>query len=96
MTLATEPRPAQLPLPGGRPGATVRLHPILTGELHAPRSYIERPQGRLVRERVYLKLAGRRRSWVWLPVPAFLVEHPSVGVVLILSLIHISEPTRPY
>jgi N-acyl homoserine lactone hydrolase len=93
MTLATEPTPARLPLPGGREGATVRLHPILTGELHAPRSYVERPQGRFLRERVYMNLIGPRKRWLWLPVPAFLVEHPGVGPVLIDTGLHPSCAT---
>ncbi len=34
MATAAEPLPAQLPLPGGRPGATVRVHPLLTAHGH--------------------------------------------------------------
>ena len=44
---AAEPRPAELPLPGGRRGATVRLHPLLCGRSVAPPAYLLRESGRL-------------------------------------------------
>jgi glyoxylase-like metal-dependent hydrolase (beta-lactamase superfamily II) len=88
MPVATEPRPASLPLPGGRPNATVRVHPIVTGEMHAPRIYTERPTGRLAAVRIVAGLLGPRRRWNWLPVPAFLVEHPGVGAILIDTGLH--------
>ena len=36
MATAAEPLPAELPLPGGRPGTTVRVHPLLTATMTAP------------------------------------------------------------
>ncbi len=93
MPVASEPRPAQLPLRGGRPGATVRVHPILTGELRAPRAYTDRPVGPLAAPRIAAQLLGPRARWDWLPVPAFLVEHPSIGAVLIDTGLHPSCAT---
>ncbi len=93
MAVVTEPRPASLPLAGGRPGATVRVHPIITGEMHAPRVYTDAPQGRLSSIRVATKFLGPRRRWDWLPVPAFLVEHPGVGPILIDTGLHPSCAT---
>jgi pimeloyl-ACP methyl ester carboxylesterase len=47
MATAAEPRPAELPLPGGREGAAVRLHPLLCGRSVAPPAYLLRQPGRL-------------------------------------------------
>jgi N-acyl homoserine lactone hydrolase len=77
MAAITEPRAAALPLTGGRPGASVRVHPIITGEMHAPRAYTDAPVGRLSSIKVAGKFLGPRGRWDWLPVPAFLIEHPT-------------------
>jgi glyoxylase-like metal-dependent hydrolase (beta-lactamase superfamily II) len=94
VSVSTEPRPAQLPLAGGQEGATVRLHPLLTGEMHAPPGLLERPSGpaKLVRG---LGVGRRRNDWLWLPVPAFLVEHPGAGPVLIDTGLHPSVALDP-
>lgn len=70
------------PLPGGSEGAVVTVRPLLTGEMRSPGGFLYRPHDlrgrlRLVRE----ALTGRRN--VWLPIPAFLVEHPTAGHMLI-------------
>jgi N-acyl homoserine lactone hydrolase len=87
MPLASECKPAVLPLPGGQSGATVRVHPILTGELHAPPAHTDRPAGRLAPLKIGSQLV-RREGWQWLPVPAFLVEHPGAGSILIDTGLH--------
>jgi N-acyl homoserine lactone hydrolase len=83
-----DPRPAQLPLPGGSPGATVRLHPLLCGDFHGPASFLAAPKSRLGRARVGLAALGSRKNWLWIPVPAFLVEHPTAGPLLIDAGLH--------
>jgi N-acyl homoserine lactone hydrolase len=88
MPLASECKPAVLPLPGGQSGATVRVHPILTGELRAPPAHTDRPTGRLAPLKIGRQLIGRRERWQWLPVPAFLVEHPEAGAILIDTGLH--------
>jgi glyoxylase-like metal-dependent hydrolase (beta-lactamase superfamily II) len=88
MPLATEPRPAALPLPGGRSRASVRVQPILTGEIHAPPAHTDRPRGRFAAPRIAGQLIGSRKRWQWLPVPAFLIEHPGVGAVLVDTGLH--------
>ena len=90
-----EAQPAQLPLPGGRQGATVRLHPLNTGELPGPPAWFEREEGRLAgaaRDRASWSTA--RRSCA-IPVPAFLVEHPGVGPMLIDTGLHPSVAVDP-
>jgi glyoxylase-like metal-dependent hydrolase (beta-lactamase superfamily II) len=82
-----DPRPAQLPLPGGRPDAHVRLRPLLTGDFATPPGYLARPSGRFAGVRG-LGLFHRRKGWSQAPVPAFLVEHPAAGPILVDTGLH--------
>jgi N-acyl homoserine lactone hydrolase len=94
MAIAAEPRPASLPLPGGRRGATVRLHPLLVARLLGPPAYFHRPEGRLAA----LKAMGfrvPRQEWLEVPVVAFLVEHPEAGPLLIDTGFHPSVAAEP-
>ncbi len=88
MAVHTTPRPAELPLPGGREGAAVRLHPLLTGELDAPPAFVERREVPLSDLRTWTTMLLRRGETVPLPVPAFLVEHPGAGLVLVDTGLH--------
>jgi N-acyl homoserine lactone hydrolase len=94
MATAAEPRPAALPLPGGRAGASVRVHPLLTGRAIAPRAALLREPGRLAWRRA-LGLGIGKDDWVPIPIPAFLVEHPSAGPLLIDSGLHASVAVKP-
>jgi N-acyl homoserine lactone hydrolase len=87
MAPAAEPRPAVLPLLGGRNGATVRLHPLLCARMIGPPAYFHREEGRLAA----LKAMGvrvARDRWVEFPIAAFLVEHPGAGHLLIDTGFH--------
>jgi N-acyl homoserine lactone hydrolase len=76
------PEPAVMPAGEGRAGATVRVHPLLTGEILAPPVFFKRPDGPLgLLEGLGLHVPPRR--WQWCPIPAFLVEHPTAGGLLI-------------
>jgi N-acyl homoserine lactone hydrolase len=94
MGTAAEPRPAELPLPGGREGASVRLHPLLTGRMIGPEAWFLRQDGRLA-WRSALGLGVPRRDWLEVPVPAFLLEHPGAGAVLIDTGFHPSVAVDP-
>jgi N-acyl homoserine lactone hydrolase len=94
MATAAEPRPAELPLPGGRPGATVRLHPLLCGRSMAPPAYLMRQQGRLAGVRG-LGIGVPRREWLPIPIVAFLLEHPDAGRILIDTGLHPSAAVKP-
>jgi N-acyl homoserine lactone hydrolase len=94
MTTAAEPRPAELPLPGGREGATVKLHPLLSGRAMAPAGALLRAPGRLGWRRA-LGLGVGKEGWMPIPIPAFLVEHPSAGLVLIDTGLHPSVAVKP-
>jgi glyoxylase-like metal-dependent hydrolase (beta-lactamase superfamily II) len=46
-----------------------------------------------------LGVGRSRRGWLWLPIPAFLVEHPGAGAVLIDTGLHPSvaiDPTQSF
>lgn len=94
MATAAEPRPAQLPLPGGREGATVRLHPLLCARMIAPPGLVHRGEGRLAPLRA-LGVGVSQDDWPELPVQAFLVEHPGAGLVLIDTGFHAAVAVDP-
>jgi N-acyl homoserine lactone hydrolase len=94
MATAAEPRPAELPLPGGRDGASVRFHPLLTGRMIGPEAWLLRQNGRFAWRRAF-GVGVPRREWLELPVPAFLVEHPGAGAVLIDTGLHPSVAVEP-
>jgi N-acyl homoserine lactone hydrolase len=94
MATAAEPRPAELPLPGGLEGARVRLHPLLTGQMIAPEPWFLREEGRLAWRRAF-GMGIKREDWIDVPVPAFLVEHPGVGPILIDTGFHPSVAANP-
>jgi len=89
-----EAQPAQLPLPGGRDGTTVRLHPLNTGSVPMPSAWLEREEGRMATLHA-LGIRVDRSSFMRVPVPAFLVEHPGVGPVMIDTGLHPSVGVDP-
>jgi glyoxylase-like metal-dependent hydrolase (beta-lactamase superfamily II) len=94
MATAAEPRPAELPLPGGHEGASVRVHPLITGRMIGPEAWFLRRDGRLAWRRA-LGLGMTRSERLEFPVPAFLVEHPRAGPVLIDTGFHPSVAVEP-
>jgi glyoxylase-like metal-dependent hydrolase (beta-lactamase superfamily II) len=94
MATAAEPRPAQLPLPGGREGAQVRLHPLLTATARGPIGWFLRPDGRLPARKA-LGFGVPKDDWVSAPIPCFLVEHPRAGPMLIDTGFHASVAVSP-
>ncbi len=94
MTAAAEPRPAELPLPGGRDGAVVKLHPLLTGRASYPTAALLSEPGRLAWRRA-LGLGVGADGFTPIPIPAFLVEHPAAGLALIDSGLHSSVAVKP-
>jgi N-acyl homoserine lactone hydrolase len=94
LSTAAEPQAASLPLPGGREGATVRVHPLLTGTCKAPPGWLLAESGRLAGARAF-GLGVPRSEWVEIPVVAFLVEHPGFGPFLIDTGFHASVAVDP-
>jgi glyoxylase-like metal-dependent hydrolase (beta-lactamase superfamily II) len=89
-----EPQPASLPLPGGRDGATVRLHPLMTGTVTGPAAWFHREDGRLAGLHA-LGIGVGAEGMVEQPAPAFLVEHPSAGRILVDTGYHPSVAVDP-
>ncbi|MBV9213238.1 MAG: N-acyl homoserine lactonase family protein [Actinobacteria bacterium] len=89
-----EPKPASLPLPGGRDGATVRVHPLYCGEGRWPDAWPHRREGALAKLHA-LGFREPRSDWVPFPFVAYLVEHPTAGPFLIDTGIHASVADDP-
>lgn len=86
--------PLHPPLPGGQDGAAVRLHPILTGEIRAPATLLER-SGRPLSTLRAIGIGVPDSSWKWIPVPAFLIEHPGAGLLLVDTGLHPRAEVEP-
>jgi N-acyl homoserine lactone hydrolase len=94
MATAAEPRPAELPLAGGRAGAKVRLHPLLTATVQGPPAWFLREKGRLAGLKAFGFRVPKDR-WLTAPIVAFLVEHPTAGAVVIDTGFHASVAVKP-
>jgi N-acyl homoserine lactone hydrolase len=94
MATAAEPRPAELPLPGGRRGANVTLTPLLTATVRGPIGWFLRQDGRMAWRKAF-GLGVPKDQWVTAPVQCFLVEHPSAGPALIDTGFHASVAVKP-
>jgi glyoxylase-like metal-dependent hydrolase (beta-lactamase superfamily II) len=94
MATAAEPRPAELPLPGGREGAKVKLHPLLTATIKGPPAWFLREKGRMAWRKAF-GLGVPKDQWLRAPIQAFLLEHPSAGAVLVDTGFHGSVATSP-
>jgi glyoxylase-like metal-dependent hydrolase (beta-lactamase superfamily II) len=91
MAAAAEPQAATLPLPGGKDGATVRVHPVSTGTAMYPVDALYRRGGRLAA----LHALGVGSEKVEIPIPTFIVEHPGAGLMLIDTGFHASLAVDP-
>jgi glyoxylase-like metal-dependent hydrolase (beta-lactamase superfamily II) len=94
MATAAEPQPAVLPLPGGRPDATVKLHPLLSGVAKSPPAWIHREEGRLAKLHA-IGIGVPKSEYLDIPIVAFLVQHPGAGAVLIDTGLHPSCAVDP-
>jgi N-acyl homoserine lactone hydrolase len=89
MAAATHPKRASLPLPGGSDGAGVVVTPMRTGEMLVPPHFWQRPSGPLSLLRGSGILTPKRK-WTWVPIPCFLVEHPTAGPFLVDTGLHVA------
>lgn len=94
MALSAQATPIAVPLPGGSEGATVAVHPLVTAEMLAPPRFFERPDGPLWMLRG-LGLGTPAAKRHVLPIPAFLVEHPTAGAILIDTGLHADVASDP-
>ena len=92
MKVRIEAKPLHESLAGGTPGATVAVEPIVAGTVTWPRTMMERPGGRFETLKLLRALlSGNPAATV--PVPAFLIRHPSAGAILVDTGLHPSIAT---
>jgi glyoxylase-like metal-dependent hydrolase (beta-lactamase superfamily II) len=93
MKVRVDTKPLGGPLPGGREGATVAVEPILTGTMACPRAFLE-SAGRFQTLRMF-GFGTSRSKWLKIPIPAFVIQHPGAGPVLVDTGLHASVASRP-
>jgi glyoxylase-like metal-dependent hydrolase (beta-lactamase superfamily II) len=92
MKVHVEAQPLPQPLPGGTPGATVTVEPLIAGHVDFPLAMMVSPGGRLLTLKLLrAMLSGKPPNVV--PVPAFLIRHPSAGPILVDTGLHPSIAT---
>jgi glyoxylase-like metal-dependent hydrolase (beta-lactamase superfamily II) len=92
MKVQVEPKPLHEPLAGGTPGATVVVEPIVAGSVTWSRSMMESPGGRFLTLKLLRALVTGKPEMT-VPVPAFLIRHPSAGAILVDTGLHPSIAT---
>lgn len=92
MKVHVEAKPLHEPLAGGTPGAAVSVEPLIAGHVTWPRPMMERPGGRMERLKLLRALLSGQPATV-VPVPAFLIRHPSAGAILVDTGLHPSIAT---
>ena len=93
MSVHVEPQPLHEPLAGGTPGAAVAIEPLIAGHVNFPRELMVSPGGRFLTLKLLRALLGGGDHAV--PVPAFLIRHPSAGAILVDTGLHPSIATDP-
>jgi N-acyl homoserine lactone hydrolase len=92
MKVQIEAKPLHEPLAGGTPGATVSVEPIVAGTVTWPKTLMERPGGHFETLKLLRALlTGKPAAAV--PIPAFLIRHPSAGAILVDTGLHPSIAT---
>jgi N-acyl homoserine lactone hydrolase len=88
--------PAELPLPGGQAGASIVLHPLLCAEMKGPIGWFHRARGPTATLKA-LGIGVPAAQHVSVPIIAFLVEHPTAGLILIDTGFHgsVADRTSP-
>jgi glyoxylase-like metal-dependent hydrolase (beta-lactamase superfamily II) len=92
MKVQVEAKPLHEPLAGGTPGATVVVEPIVAGHSDFPVPMMESPGGRFLTLRLLRALLSGKPSRT-IPIPAFLIRHPSAGAILVDTGLHPSIVT---
>jgi glyoxylase-like metal-dependent hydrolase (beta-lactamase superfamily II) len=94
MSVSVEPTPLHEPLAGGTRGATVAVEPLIAGHVEWTRDMMVSPGGRLLTPKLLRSMLTGRNA-VSVPVPAFLIRHPSAGAILVDTGLHPSIATDP-
>jgi glyoxylase-like metal-dependent hydrolase (beta-lactamase superfamily II) len=93
MSVRADTSPLAGPISGGQQGATVAVEPLLTGTMAAPPAYLE-SAAHLTTLRA-LGLGTRRSDYVYLPIPVYLITHPTAGPFLVDTGLHPSVGSSP-
>jgi N-acyl homoserine lactone hydrolase len=93
MKVRVDTRPLDRPLPGGADGATVVVEPILSGTMECAREFLEGAD-RFAKLRM-LGVGTPRSKYLTIPIPAYLVRHPSAGPFLVDTGLHASVASKP-
>ncbi len=92
MKVSVEAQPLHEPLAGGTPGAKVIVEPMVAGHADFPRAMMVSPGGRFITLKLLRALlSGKPPNPI--PVPAFLIRHPSAGAILVDTGLHPSIAT---
>lgn len=94
MSVHVEPHPLHEPLPGGSRGAAVAVEPLVAGHVDWPRAMMVSPGGRLLTAKLMRALLTGKGA-IAVPVPSFLIRHPSAGAILVDTGLHPSIGTDP-
>lgn len=90
-----ETKPLEEPLPGGgSPGTSVRVEPLLGGSILSPPGFLEARGGRLDGLRM-LGIGTPKSKWWLIPIPAYLITHPTAGPILVDTAFHGSVAAKP-
>ena len=92
MTVHVEAKPLHEALAGGTPGATVIVEPIVAGHVTWSLSMMESPGGHFLTLKLLRALLSGKPPAI-IPIPAFLIRHPSAGAILIDTGLHPSIAT---
>jgi N-acyl homoserine lactone hydrolase len=92
MKVHVEAKPLHEPLAGGTPGATVVVEPIVAGHATWSLSIMESPGGHLLTLKLLRALLTGKPP-VTIPIPSFLIRHPSAGAILVDTGLHPSIAT---
>jgi N-acyl homoserine lactone hydrolase len=87
-------RGAELPLQGGGGQATLTLRPLLCGEMRSPAGWFRRTGGPTAALKA-LGIGVPTDQLIRVPIVAFLLEHPSAGLVLVDTGFHRSIAEGP-
>src|SRR5689334_20934566 len=87
MAVSVEPQPLHEPLAGGSAAANVAVEPLIAGHCSFPKPMLVSPGGPMLKAKLlWALLRGKPANEV--PVPAFLVHHPSAGAILVDTGLH--------
>ncbi len=92
MKVHAEPQPLHEPLAGGTAGATVAVEPMVAGHCDFPRAAMVGSGGRFRDLKILRALIGGKDPMT-IPIPAFLIRHPSAGAILVDTGLHPSIAT---